>query len=204
MKLLKLKIAILAIVSCAAGPLFAGELLPVKNCAWCHGTSLQGFAVAPRLAGQRQQYIVNQLQRFHAHVRDNFYSRNYMWAAAANVGPELARELAAYISSLPPEAAQDGPKELVAEGRTIYEMGVPDLNVVACVACHGPRAEGVRQIPRLGGLSYYYLQRRLQQWQQGFDAAAAPMPRIARNLSPRQLDALASYLSYVSYGSFER
>ena len=37
-------------------------------------------------------------------------------------------------------------------GRTIYQEGMPDANIVACVVCHGPNAEGVGQIPRLGGL----------------------------------------------------
>ena len=204
MKLLKTKIAILAIVSCVAGPLFAGEFPPVRNCTWCHGTALQGFSIAPRLAGQRQEYIENQLLSFREHIRDNPYSKNYMWAAAAHVDPALARELAAYISSLPPEAAQNGHQEMVAAGRTLYEMGIPDANIVSCIACHGPHAEGIRQIPRLGGLSYSYLKRRLKQWHEGFNATAAPMPQIARNLSPEEIEALASYLSFVRYGAFER
>ena len=31
-------------------------------------------------------------------------------------------------------------------------------------ACHGPNAEGIGETPRLGGLSYHYLKRRLEQW----------------------------------------
>ncbi len=204
MKLFKAKIAILAIVSCAAGPLLAGELAPLQNCTWCHGTLVQGFATAPRLAGQRQQYIENQLHNFHNHIRDNPYSKAYMWAAAADLSPETMHDLANYLSTLPPEAANDGQRELIAAGRTIYEMGIPDANIVSCVVCHGPHAQGVRAIPRLGGLSYSYLQRRLEQWGEGFHAAAGPMPRVARSLSPHEIDALASYLSFVEYGSIER
>ena len=203
MKLIKAKIAILAIVSCAAGPLLAEEFVPVRNCTWCHGTSAQGFAHAPRLAGQRRQYIENQLLNFRQHIRDNPYSKAYMWGAAANVDPQLAQAFAAYFSQLPPKAAKDGDRALVAAGRTIYEMGIPDANVPACLVCHGPRAEGIREIPRLGGLSYSYMKRRLQQWGEGFHAAAGPMPRIARNLSPPEIDALTSYLSFVAYGSSE-
>jgi cytochrome c553 len=204
MKLIKTKIAILAIVSCVAGPLSAGELAPIRNCAWCHGTAVQGYAIAPRLAGQREQYIENQLLSFREHIRDNPYSKDYMWAATVHIDPQMSREIAAYLSSLSPEAARDGHKDLVAAGRTIYEMGIPDANVVSCVVCHGPNAEGVRQIPRLGGLSYSYLKRRLEQWGEGYHAAAVPMPRIARSLSPHEVDALASYLSFVAYGSVER
>ena len=199
MKLIRSKIAILAIASSAAGPLLAGESLPVRNCTWCHGTSAQGFSTAPRLAGQRDEYTENQLLSFKEHIRDNPYSKQYMWGAAANLSPQTARDLATYFSALPPEAASDGNSELVAEGRTIYEQGIPDSNIVSCLVCHGPNAEGVREIPRLGGMSYSYLKRRLEQWGEGFDAAAEPMPRIASKLSPNEIEALASYLSFVGY-----
>jgi cytochrome c553 len=59
-------------------------------------------------------------------------------------------------------------------------------------------AEGVRAIPRLGGLAYSYLKRRLEQWGAGYHAAAEPpMPRIASKLSRDEVEALASYLSFV-------
>jgi cytochrome c553 len=197
------KITLLACFLAAAPPLLA-EDLPVSNCTWCHGTSAQGFSVAPRLAGQREDYVVNQLHSFAAHRRDDFLAAKYMWNASANLDPATARNLAAYFSALSPKAANDGDSALVAEGRDIFEKGVPNENVVACQACHGPEAQGVRQIPRLGGLSYSYLKNRLEQWSQGYDASATPMPKVARSLSPNQIAALASYLSYVGVGSAEK
>ena len=75
---------------------------------------------------------------------------------------------------------------------------MPEADVVPCSVCHGPNAEGAGEIPRLGGLSYFYLKRRLAQWGEGYHAAAAPpMPRIASKLSPDAIEALASYLSFV-------
>ena len=203
MKLITSKIAILAIVAFAAGPLLADESVRVRNCTWCHGISAQGFSTAPRLAGQRDEYTENQLLGFKEHIRDNPYSKQYMWGAAANLSPQTAHDLAVYFSTLPPEAANDGDRELVAAGRTIYEVGIPESNIVSCLVCHGPNAEGVREIPRLGGLSYSYLKRRLEQWGEGFHAAAEPMPRIASTLSPNEIEALASYLSFIEYASFE-
>ena len=203
MKLITSKIAILAIVASAAGPLLADESVRVRNCTWCHGISAQGFATAPRLAGQRDEYTENQLLGFIEHIRDNPYSKQYMWGAAANLSPQTAHDLAVYFSTLPPEAANDGDRELIAAGRTIYEVGIPESNIVSCLVCHGPNAEGVRDIPRLGGLSYSYLKRRLEQWGEGFHAAAEPMPRIASTLSPNEIEALASYLSFIEYASFE-
>lgn len=197
MKRIKAKLAIFAIAACAAGPLLAGEAIPLKNCTWCHGPSLEGYSSAPRLAGQKELYVEDQIMNFHTHVRDNPYSRDFMWNAVAHVDPEMARAFAAYFASLPPEPAKDGNRDLAARGRTIYELGIPEANIVSCLVCHGPDGQGVRQIPRLGGLSYFYLKRRLEEWNQGFHAAAVPMPKVARSLSPNEIDALASYLSFV-------
>ncbi len=203
MKLMKSIIAILVIVASGAGPLLADEPLPVRNCTWCHGTSAQGFSTEPRLAGQRDQYIENQLLSFSEHIRDNPLSMQYMWGVTANLSPETAHDLAVYFSTLPPKAANDGDRELVAVGKTIYEQGIPDANIVSCLVCHGPNAEGIREIPRLGGLAYSYLKSRLEKWGEGFHAAAEPMPRIARSPSPNEIEALASYLSFVEYESLE-
>jgi len=194
------KIAAVALLYFACCPSWAGDFgnLSPKNCTWCHGTSSQGFATAPRLAGQRHQYLENQLLSFSRHTRDNPLSKQYMWAAVANLSPQSARGLAAYFSILSPKAANDGNPELAALGKTIYEIGIPDANVASCLVCHGPNAEGIRDIPRLGGLAYSYLKRRLEQWGEGYHAsAAAPMPQVARTLSPNEIQALASYLSFV-------
>jgi cytochrome c553 len=196
MKFAEVKLAVLVAVLCAA-PAQADEPATVKNCTWCHGTSAQGVSTAPRLAGQRHQYIEKQLANFKHHTRDNPFSRQYMWGATAALPPESARDLANYFSTLPPKPANDGDAELAAVGKKIYELGIPDSNIVSCLVCHGPNAEGVRQIPRLGGLSYSYLKKRLEQWGEGYHAAAKPMPQIARTLSANEIDALASYLSFI-------
>ena len=203
MKHFRTKMAVLAISLATAGPLLADDL-PVRNCTWCHGTSAQGYYQAPRLAGQRVDYLVNQLEFFATHKRDEFLSFKYMWNATAHLDPSTARNLAAYFSALPPESAKDGDSRLAAEGKVIFENGVPNENIAACQACHGPEAQGVREIPRLGGLSYNYLKRRLEDWSQGHDTSGTPMPHVARSLSPNQIAALASYMSFVEGASSEK
>jgi cytochrome c553 len=199
MRHVRLKTAVLAIVSLAASaPAVQAESPAIRNCTWCHGASAQGYTPAPQLAGQRLKYIEQQLVSFSEHTRDSPFSKQYMWGAAAHLGSRTTHELAIYFSSLASRPAGDGDRELVAEGRAIYQRGMPDSNIVACVACHGPNAEGVGEIPRLGGLAYTYLQRRLQQWGEGYHGALQrPMPHIASNLSQAQIEALASYLSFV-------
>jgi cytochrome c553 len=76
--------------------------------------------------------------------------------------------------------------------------GIPEANIASCYACHGPNGEGVRDIPRLGGLAYSYLKARLEQWGQGYHSGeSTPMPIVARQLGPAEIEALASYLSFV-------
>jgi cytochrome c553 len=198
MHLARTAIALLALVCWVAAPAAAEELRPAntRNCTWCHGTSAQGYGPAPRLAGQRHAYIEKSLHSFADHTRDNPQSRQYMWSATEALGGRNARSLAVYFSTLPPKAAKDGHRDLVAAGKTIYELGIPEANIVSCLACHGPNGEGVRAIPRLGGLSYSYLKSRLEQWNEGYHRAAVPMPTVARSLSPDEIAALASYLSF--------
>jgi cytochrome c553 len=194
---LRMTIVAIGCLAISAAPGQA-ESPAVKNCTWCHGTLAQGYTPAPRLAGQRPEYLESELASFRTHSRDNPLSKQYMWGAAANLSAQSARELAAYFSTLPPKAAADGDVALVATGKSIYQEGRPDANIVACVVCHGPNAEGVGQIPRLGGLAYSYLKRTLEQWGQGYHVASGPpMPDIARKLSSDQIEALASYLSFV-------
>ncbi len=121
-----------------------------------------------------------------------------MWGATVDFSVQSARDIARYFSAMRPKAANDGDKALLTTGKTIYRDGIPASNVAACAACHGPNAEGIGEIPRLGGLSYDYLKVRLEQWRHGQNASAPPpMPRVARQLSPDEIKALASYLSFV-------
>jgi len=193
-----------AVVLLLLGVTLAGsagaEDLSIRNCTWCHGTSAQGYTPAPRLAGQRAAYIAGQLRKFRARDRNAPLDKQYMWAAAQHLGDERIHALAVYFSELSPHAAKDGDPAIVARGKEIYQNGLPSENIVACVACHGPDAQGVGRIPQLGGLAYSYLKRRLEQWNEGYSVSGAvPMPHIAGQLSPDKIDALASYLSFVRY-----
>jgi cytochrome c553 len=197
MKRIGWKIVIAAFVASTVAAWAGDGDIAVRNCTWCHGTSGQGYMVAPRLAGQRPQYIESQIWNFRGHMRDNPFSKQYMWGAVAALGPSEAHALASYFASIAPKAAGDGDRDLVARGKTIYLDGIPEANIVSCYACHGPNAEGVRNIPRLGGLAYFYVKARLQQWGQGYHASASPMPMVASHLGPDEIEALASYLSFV-------
>ena len=57
--------------------------LAIRNCTWCHSGSAQGYTPAPRLAGQRPQYIEKQLVNFRdAHARQSVFETIHVGAAA--------------------------------------------------------------------------------------------------------------------------
>ena len=89
----------------------------------------------------------------------------------------------------------------MAEGRKIFEGGIPDANVAACAACHGPEATGRDQIPRLAGQLYPYLIKALTNW--GKERGQLPanpdtsfiMAPVAHSLTRSEVEAVAAYLS---------
>jgi cytochrome c553 len=214
MKLFKSIIAVLAVAPLFAAAAYAGghlncrshpggkwEIDPaeyvMRNCAFCHGPALEGKSVAPRLAGQHMDYIVMEITEFKKRTRNSTFSLNYMSHVSVNILPDNYCEVGAYISSMPAEPARDGKEELRAWGEEIFMRGNPGGNVPACQFCHGPEAQGLNKFPRLGGQSYTYLKRRLENWNEGYESIAAHMPGIAATLNSQEIDAVSSYLSFL-------
>jgi cytochrome c553 len=160
-----------------------------------------GYLTIPRIAGQTPKYIEKQLQAFDEAMRDKNSAVGMTTAHTLN--PAMRPALAAHFSSLDPEPIEGGRRDLVATGKIIYEEGVPEDNVPACSGCHGPEAKGKNEIPRLAGQLNSYTEKELTDWSKVRDqntltaSAAAPMKQVAHSLSPSQIAAIASYLSFL-------
>jgi cytochrome c553 len=174
----------------------------LSYCKDCHGASAQGyrgFFPIPRLAGQQTEYLENQLRAFIEHRRTN----NVMFNVAHALSPSMVSGLAASFRSLDPAPIGGAPRQLAAEGKRIFEDGVPDANVAACAACHGPDATGTGEIPRLAGQLYPYLIKELTNWgkERGQNPAkpdtSATMSPVAHSLTKSQIEAVAAYVSYL-------
>jgi hypothetical protein len=115
------------------------------------------------------------------------------------LGRDAARNLASYFAMSSHSRPLVTTTAISRRGEeTISMEGIPEANIVSCYACHGPNAEGVRDIPRLGGLAYFYLQGRLEQWGQEYHSGTeSPMPMAASHLGPNEIEALASYLCQI-------
>lgn len=184
----------------AAVPVSAQELKAKTDyCKTCHGIEGQGFRGSvpmPRLAGQQPEYLANQLQAFIERRRKNPVMFNVVRVLSAS----MLNALAGDFKDLNPQPLGGAPAELVPEGKTIYEEGLPGQNVPACASCHGTEAKGDGQFPRLAGQLYDYITRNLTNWEseRGQDKAidtSATMQAIARDLSEAQIKAVAAYVS---------
>jgi mono/diheme cytochrome c family protein len=159
------------------------------------GAGLYGRAAASRTAAAIYHESDQELSR--AHARQSVFETIHVGRGGGARPAYGARSSQLFCDDPAKKAADDGDSDLAARGRTIYLDGIPEANIASCYACHGPNAEGVRDIPRLGGLAYFYLKGRLEQWGQGYHSGVeSPMPMVARHLGSNEIEALASYLSF--------
>lgn len=215
MKLMSLRFAlqttVFAVVASAGGAESAGAdptmslgrgnaEAKIEYCMDCHGPSGQGyrgFLTMPRLAGQTTEYLESQLRAFLEGRRDrNLFIR---MATVHGLNPATRAALAARFRHLNPPPFGGAPRQLAATGARIYEEGIPEANVPACLACHGPEAQGQNEIPRLAGQLFSYTTKTLSNWgkERSQNPASAVMVPIARNLTRSQIDAIAAYVSYL-------
>jgi cytochrome c553 len=171
----------------------------LEYCKTCHGLAGQGYDgyyPMPRLAGQQPKYLENQLRAFIERRRTN----PVMFNVAHSLSPSMVAELAAYFRDLNPRPLGGAPREVVATGKAIYQEGLPESNVPACSACHGPDGKGQDEIPRLAGQLFPYTVKELTNWTKergqgpGIDPSAIMVP-TAHNLTHLQIAAIAAYLS---------
>jgi cytochrome c553 len=195
--------AIALLLLCAAGRAEGAERGmsgKIEYCKTCHGIAGQGYLgyfAMPRLAGQQEAYLENQLRAFIERRRTN----PVMFNVAHALSPSMVNSLAAHFKGLNPPPFGGGPRNLVGRGKTIYEEGIPESNVPACSACHGPDGKGRDEIPRLAGQLYPYTVKSLRNWgrERGQGGTrtdvSAVMAPTAHNMMPAEIAAVAAYVS---------
>lgn len=188
------------------------------SCAGCHGedgnSAMPGF---PKLAGQHKGYLVKQLQAFKGGTRLS----PMMAPLAAGLDDQSIEEIAAYYASqkisanpapvLPagdedddaPAKTEEQKKvelnDLIAQGGDLYRNGNLATAVSACIACHGPYAEGNRPAayPALHSQHADYLIKTLTDFKTGARAKSREnmMHMIATKMTDKEIKAVAYYIS---------
>ncbi|NDU87812.1 MAG: c-type cytochrome [Ferrovum sp.] len=216
----------LALGACSTGldksrnlgnPKVSGNTLAQQVCSVCHGNignNVNGNSVNPTfpsLAGQQKDYLVAEMNEFHVHTRKDAAAQQMMWGIARNFTPKQIEELANFYSNQSPMVSHEHHQAaLVAEGQKIFNEGLLDKGVPACMGCHGSNAEGNGPIPRLAGQHADYIYKQLnvfngdEIYTEGKENVpdvdlqrpnGAAMEGIAHGLSDEQKHAMAAYLS---------
>lgn len=131
-------------------------------CASCHGSSGQGQASFPRLAGLDAGYLARQLDDFAAGRRANAV----MSPIAKALAPADRTAVSQYYSGLPVPASAAAVGD--AAGARLALRGAWHKGVPACVQCHGPGGRGVgAAFPALAGQAATYLAAQLRAFRDG-------------------------------------
>jgi cytochrome c553 len=172
--------------------------LAAQVCASCHGPRGDSISPAfPRLAGQRVEYLENELKAFRDRTRGDPMAQAYMWGMTSQLGDDMIKKLAAFYAGQKPVPGKPGNTVQVQKGAAIYTQGIPETKVQACATCHGKNAEGNAVFPRLAGQHAEYLIKQLVLFKSALrEGSNAPMMHaISTGMTFEQMDAVAAYLA---------
>lgn len=174
------------------------QVTAIQVCSSCHGvTGNSKSPNFPRLAGQQVAYLEEQLKNFRNHQRADPEGFEYMWGISRKLTDDQISGLADYFSNQAPTPNPAGGKtdaKLVAEGKLIFENGIPAQETPPCSACHGPKAEGMTTFPRLADQHQDYMIKQLMVFKDTEGRPGTPMKQITHNLNKEQISAVTAYL----------
>jgi cytochrome c553 len=183
-------------------PSVSGKDLAQQVCSICHGVDGNSTnPTFPKLAAQQSEYIIAQLKVFRSHDRSDPAGYQYMWGIARHLTDAQITELASYFNQqkmIPDQAAHTN-ADLVAQGKLIFNNGIPTQNTPACASCHGANGEGNSSFPRIAGQHADYIEKQLGVFK---DTDGRPdgvvMKAITHGITPAEVKAVAAYLSVSS------
>lgn len=180
-----------------ANPAVSAKTMAEQVCSICHGAEgRSGNPNFPNLAAQQPVYLMAQLKEFRGHNRLDPAGFEYMWGLSRRLTDEQIKGLADYYAGKSPAAPTPAADAaLAAEGRSIFEHGVPDKGIPPCATCHGAHAEGNGQFPRLADQHADYLLKQLLVFQRTDERPEGSiMKTIAHDLTPRHMESVTEYL----------
>ena len=172
------------------------------TCAACHGGDGNSMIpMNPNLAGQHAKYLAKQLADFKtAALSGGKDGRNnaVMNGMAVGLSDQDMQDLAAYFAS---QVAKEGEtaEEFIAPGEALYRGGDASRKITACIACHGPRGNGMGQagFPDISGQHIDYTINQLKMFRSGdrHNDMNGMMRDIAAKLTDDDITILANYLT---------
>jgi cytochrome c553 len=169
----------------------------VETCGTCHGVNGRSVSPTfPNLAAQQAPYIELQLKAFKDQSRADPDAQAYMWGMASQLSDATISALAGYFAAQPAVPGRPGNSVLIAQGKHIFEEGVPARQIPPCASCHGAHGEGLAFFPRLAGQHAPYLLKQLLVIQSVLRTAPV-MHGVIKDLSRDQMQAVVVYLESI-------
>ena len=197
-------LAVLTISACSIAersrtlgdPNASGYTIAQQVCSTCHG--VDGNSVSPqypKLAGQNEAYIVQQLNGFDHHLRTDRLAIEIMAGMSRDISTEQAMEIAKYFAGQKLINETNGGSADTSKGKDIFQNGISDRGLPACASCHGSEANGQFGFPRLAGQHKAYLVKQLHVFKDTHARPDTPMDLVIKNLSEKEIEQVATYLS---------
>ena len=166
-------------------------------CGGCHGMDGNSMVPTfPKLAGQNEKYIVNQLKAFKT---SEGRSNEIMLGMAAALTEQDMHDIGAYFYTQKISAAAPADESKLAMGREIYKGGNLQTRLPACQACHGPTGAGNpgTGYAQVGGQYADYTRAQLMAFKKGERTTddKALMRDIAKMMSDEEIDAVSQYIA---------
>jgi cytochrome c553 len=194
----------------------------LDDCERCHADDGRGQPDIPVLAGQKRTYLLATLKAYAAGTRTSAV----MGSVAARLDADTMSAMANHYAGLPArltsldvnpsldvnkgsvsQPVASGSTEVsraredVARARQIVEHGLPEVNLPACIRCHGEGKSA--HYPLVGAQKAQYLAARLRRWRGDPNVSDArkpneSMPMIARRIPEDMIEPLARYFERAS------
>ena len=167
------------------------------TCGTCHGVNGRSVSPTfPNLAAQQAPYIEAQLKAFKDQTRADPDAQAYMWGMASQLSDAMISALAGYFAAQTAAPGRGGNSALIAQGKHLFEEGVPARQIPPCASCHGAHAEGMAVFPRLAGQHAPYLFKQLLVIQSVLRTAPV-MHGVIKDLTKDQMLAVVAYLESI-------
>ncbi len=182
----------------AADPLLDGDAEAGESkstaCAACHGPDGNSTNPEwPNLAGQHARYTFQQLKAY----KDGTRSDPVMMGQVQALDEQDMKDLAVFYAMQTPGVGSADP-ELAEAGKKLYRGGNLSSGVTACIACHGPRGEGIptANYPMVSGQHAQYTIAQLRKYRDGERTTdrASMMRDIAARMTDEEIRAVAEYI----------
>src|ERR1700730_9812636 len=169
----------------------------VETCGTCHGVNGRSVSPTfPNLAAQPAPYLELQLKSFKDQSRADPDAQAYMWGMASQLSDTTISALAGYFAAQPAAPGRGGSSTLIAQGKHLFEEGVPARQIPPCASCHGAHCEGMATFPRLAGQHSPYLLKQLLVIQSVLRTAPV-MHGVIKDLTKDQMLAVVAYVESI-------